>query len=1313
MKFKNKILMFTILISLFLGMFFHNESFAVPDYGEPGSYNTAFSIELVCNSLKNYEIELSGDYGYETRVYSEKILDEDFYVKIASLVDMGETIETSSFGILNYIGTEEIIGRHCYIYTADITDKTIFENKIVEDLRYSEYNFKFYYEISIERKIEDIIIGNEIEDGLIESFESYEYEDWIDEEMTQSQIIQAYNFSFKPSKLINLLNNTSKLASLVQNDNYIYDYVYFRLIGEQNKAKIKYADNTEKSLEIVTINNIQYAKCPIGVIKKTDNQYYPGCFSLAGKDTSGLHCDGYICFYNNDTKIQDVRFFVGILPESYNSCSIDLQCESLTNYEIDGVGDHGCESKIYNNKIFEEDCYIKLSSDVYAGENIEVYPFGTLSYTGTEQKYGTTVYVYKMAVTNKTIFNKDVVGRVLSEQYNIIYCYEISAKEVQVEKKDINNLSVNIDISNKEYTGQEIKISIIIKDNQYILLEGTDYIVEYENNMNPGTATAIIKGQNNYKGEILRTYEIAKRDISNLIINVNTDDYIYTGETIEPLVEIICDGRVLQLKEDYEVSYENNINVGTATVTITGIGYYKGTVEKKFEIYKKSEFVYWKVCSRDYRYDYPYEYGLYEYLSKNNIDVSQVSEIIFNNVKKTENVINSNVSLDVSKNLDKSVMVYVLENKLYIQYEGILKLDNAIGLFTGFKNVTHIKGLEYIDTSEVTSMWCMFNGCESLLEIDVSSFDTSNVTNMQTMFGDCLKIKKIDLSTFNTERVQSMGFMFENNKYLEELNLNGFNTRAVTNMRSMFYNCIWLKRVDLTSFDTRNVTSMDRMFYKSGLEELDLSSFDTSKVTDMSDMFWYASSLTKIYVSKMWNVEGVSDSSSMFGGNTKLSGNNGTKYDSSIERDKTYARIDSYYTPGYLSAKIDIKSDMYNLEKDYIYISNQQFDLSKIETTNCTKVIEDNILYINYEDILIRKYYIINILSEHYDIGEDNIVVFEEDVDLDKINITNASKEILNNILYIKFQDKVVKEYKINMPYEGFVFDNTVTYNGQAYGIKLKESNPYNIKVKYADKNGNYTLTEMPKYHDAGTYKINYMLYVDNNNGTVKGYKTLTIKKANINNSSTNYEGIYDGKEHSINVKVDIPNYDIKYSINNNNYNLNAVPLFKDVGDYTINYRITSPNYNDLVGSNKVRIYGVKKLDSTLEIRNNMLIVKNYKNNFTDLCNRIQLHANSKSYLHLNQNKNVINDLLVKTGEYIQLVINNSTKLEYKVSVLADVNGDGKISALDYVKIKNHIMKTNLISSDVYLTAADVNDDGKISALDYVRIKNYIMNGGV
>ena len=59
-----------------------------------------------------------------------------------------------------------------------------------------------------------------------------------------------------------------------------------------------------------------------------------------------------------------------------------------------------------------------------------------------------------------------------------------------------------------------------------------------------------------------------------------------------------------------------------------------------------------------------------------------------------------------------------------------------------------------------------------------------------------------------------------------------------------------------------------------------------------------------------------------------------------------------------------------------------------------------------------------------------------------------------------------------------------------------------------------------------------------------------------------------------------------------------------------------------------------------------------------------------------------------------------------------DVNGDGKISALDYVKIKNHIMGTNVITDENVMKAADYNNDGKISALDYVKIKNYIMNGG-
>ena len=55
-----------------------------------------------------------------------------------------------------------------------------------------------------------------------------------------------------------------------------------------------------------------------------------------------------------------------------------------------------------------------------------------------------------------------------------------------------------------------------------------------------------------------------------------------------------------------------------------------------------------------------------------------------------------------------------------------------------------------------------------------------------------------------------------------------------------------------------------------------------------------------------------------------------------------------------------------------------------------------------------------------------------------------------------------------------------------------------------------------------------------------------------------------------------------------------------------------------------------------------------------------------------------------------------------------DVNKDGKISASDYVLIKNCIMGA-ISLDDTAKKAADVNGDGKISASDYVLVKNYIM----
>ena len=77
----------------------------------------------------------------------------------------------------------------------------------------------------------------------------------------------------------------------------------------------------------------------------------------------------------------------------------------------------------------------------------------------------------------------------------------------------------------------------------------------------------------------------------------------------------------------------------------------------------------------------------------------------------------------------------------------------------------------------------------------------------------------------------------------------------------------------------------------------------------------------------------------------------------------------------------------------------------------------------------------------------------------------------------------------------------------------------------------------------------------------------------------------------------------------------------------------------------------------------------------------------------------------------MRININNLKTFEYYLSIIGDVNSDGKISSADYVKIKKHIMETEIIKDKVYIYYADINNDNKISSADYIKVKKYIMNG--
>lgn len=59
----------------------------------------------------------------------------------------------------------------------------------------------------------------------------------------------------------------------------------------------------------------------------------------------------------------------------------------------------------------------------------------------------------------------------------------------------------------------------------------------------------------------------------------------YTGQPLTPQPVVRLDGQKLTLNVDYTLSYSNNIEAGTATVTVTGIGYYEGSKNATFTIH--------------------------------------------------------------------------------------------------------------------------------------------------------------------------------------------------------------------------------------------------------------------------------------------------------------------------------------------------------------------------------------------------------------------------------------------------------------------------------------------------------------------------------------------------------------------------------------------------------------------------------------------------------------------------------------------------------------------------------------------------------
>ena len=294
-----------------------------------------------------------------------------------------------------------------------------------------------------------------------------------------------------------------------------------------------------------------------------------------------------------------------------NISKLQAQLEE-TSYLYDGKAK---EPKVTIEGLTEgKDYTVSYSNNVNEGEakviikGIAPYYSGTITKTFTIEKPSIKNYTVKLSQEVYTYDGEEKEPKVIIEgltegkDYTVSYSNNIEPGEAKVTIKGIGEYSGVVEKTFKiegkipsdvvdistyeskismakevEYTGSAVEPKVTIEG----LTEGVDYKVTYENNVEMGKAKATIIGRGKYRGTITKTFDITQIDISNCKIYMGTR-FEYTGKSITTYPSVPG----LRINRDYTVKFENSVEPGEGSVTITGIGKYKGTVERTFTIYR-------------------------------------------------------------------------------------------------------------------------------------------------------------------------------------------------------------------------------------------------------------------------------------------------------------------------------------------------------------------------------------------------------------------------------------------------------------------------------------------------------------------------------------------------------------------------------------------------------------------------------------------------------------------------------------------------------------------------------------------------------
>ena len=175
----------------------------------------------------------------------------------------------------------------------------------------------------------------------------------------------------------------------------------------------------------------------------------------------------------------------------------------------------------------------------------------------------------------------------------------------------------------------------------------------------------------------------------------------------------------------------------------------------------------------------------------------------------------------------------ISSSKIYeVLQWGCLRLGNSSGYFYLCGNLSLSNVSDVLNLTGTNDLSFMFASCNLTNVPHINSWDTSNITNMSGMFNGCATFDD-NIGSWDVSNVTDMQQMFESNNLFNNggsPSISNWNTQNVTNMFEMFLESSIFNQ-PLSGWNVSNVTNMSAMFENTTFNQ-DIGSWDVSNVTN-------------------------------------------------------------------------------------------------------------------------------------------------------------------------------------------------------------------------------------------------------------------------------------------------------------------------------------------------------------------------------------------------------------------------------------------------------------------------------------------------